>query len=253
MDYLEEKGAKKISILYNATFPTFALLGEEDVPAMAKERGMEVVQSLSVQMTTQDFTGQAQQIAREGSRRPGHAPDRPAVGHRAGPARGRGLRRPGRRTSVQAAGNIKAAGDSANGLVYPVPFSVAMEGESSKAFTEAFKKKFDKEPNPYAADGYDAMWWIARAIKASGDSSREGIRKGLAEVAGEGFTGAMGDLTFDGNDARIEGALVQWNNGKESLAAGDPVCGTAHVTSVRAGPHPTPPALSREEPPCKIC
>lgn len=218
MDYLQEKGAKKISILYNATFPTFALLGEDDVPAMAKERGMEVAQSLSVQMTTQDFTGQAQQIARADTDALVMLLIAPQSVTALGQLKDAGYDGQVVATSVQAAGNIKAAGDSADGLVYPVPFSVAMEGESSKAFTEAFKKKFDKEPNPYAADGYDAMWWIARAIKASGDSSREGIRKGLAQVAEEGFTGAMGDLTFDGNDARIEGALVQWNGGKESLA-----------------------------------
>lgn len=218
MDYLQEKGAKKISILYNATFPTFALLGEDDVPAMAKERGMEVAQSLSVQMTTQDFTGQAQQIARADTDALVMLLIAPQSVTALGQLEDAGYDGQVVATSVQAAGNIKAAGDSADGLVYPVPFSVAMENESSKAFTEAFTKKFDKEPNPYAADGYDAMWWIARAIKASGDSSREGIRKGLEQVAGEGFTGAMGDLTFDGNDARIEGALVQWNGGKESLA-----------------------------------
>ncbi len=218
MDYLEEKGAKSISILYNATFPTFALLGEDEVPAMAEERGIEVAQSLSVQMTTQDFTGQAQQVAREGADALVMLLIAPQSVTALGQLEDAGYDGQVVATSVQAAGNIEAAGDSANGLVYPVPFSVAMEGESSKAFTEAFEKKFDKEPDPYAADGYDAMWMIARAIEASGDSSREGIREGLAQVAEDGFTGAMGDLTFDGNDARIDGVLVQWQDGKESLA-----------------------------------
>lgn len=218
MDYLEEKGAKSISILYNATFPTFALLGEDDVPAMAEERGIEVAQSLSVQMTTQDFTGQAQQVAREGADALVMLLIAPQSVTALGQLEDAGYDGQIVATSVQAAGNIEAAGDSANGLVYPVPFSVAMEGDSSKAFTEAFEKKFDKEPDPYAADGYDAMWMIARAIEASGDSSREGIREGLAQVAEDGFTGAMGDLTFDGNDARIDGVLVQWQDGKESLA-----------------------------------
>ncbi|MFO7191091.1 MULTISPECIES: ABC transporter substrate-binding protein [Thermocrispum] len=218
VDYLDKKGVKTISVLYNATFPTFAELGEKRVPQMAKDRGIEIVQSLPVQMTTQDFAGQSQQIARKN-------PDA-LVMLLIAPQSVTALRQLKDAgydnlivaTSVQAAGNIKEAGDAANGLVYPVPFSTAMDGESSAAFTEAFRKKFNKDPDPYAADGYDAMWFIARAIKASGDSSREGIRKGLAQVAKEGFTGAMGNLTFEGNDARIEGALVQWQDGKEILA-----------------------------------
>lgn len=218
MDYLEEKGAKSISILYNATFPTFAVLGEDEVPAMAEERGIEVAQSLSVQMTTQDFSGQAQQIASEDADALVMLLIAPQSVTALGQLEDAGYEGQVVATSVQAAGNIEAAGDSANGLVYPVPFSTAMEGESSKAFAEAFQEKYGKDATPYAADGYDAMWWIARAIKESGDSSREGIREGLAAVAEQGFTGAMGDLTFDGNDARIEGALVQWQDGKETLA-----------------------------------
>lgn len=218
LEYLKDKGAKTISVLYNATFPTFSLLGEKGVPKMAKERGIDIVQSLPVQMTTQDFAGQSQQIAKKN-------PDA-LVMLLIAPQSVTALRQLKEAgydnqivaTSVQAAGNIEAAGANAKGLVYPVPFSTAMDGESSQAFTKAFRAKFDKDPDPYAADGYDAMWFIARAIKASGDSSREGIRKGLAQVAKEGFTGAMGDLTFEGNDARVDGALVQWQDGKETLA-----------------------------------
>src|SRR5690606_3072114 len=197
LEYLKDKGAKTISVLYNATFPTFSLLGEKGVPKMAKERGIDIVQSLPVQMTTQDFAGQSQQIAKKN-------PDA-LVMLLIAPQSVTALRQLKEAgydnqivaTSVQAAGNIEAAGANANGLVYPVPFSTAMDGESSQAFTKAVRAKFDKDPDPYAADGYDALWFIARAIKASGDSSREGIRKGLAQVAKEGFTGAMGGLTFE--------------------------------------------------------
>ncbi|WP_435741994.1 ABC transporter substrate-binding protein [Nocardioides sp. SYSU DS0663] len=217
LDYLAEEGAETISVLYNATFPTFALLGEEDVPAMAEERGIEVVQSLPVQMTTQDFAGQTQQIASE-------APDAlvmlliaPQSVTALKQLKTAGYDGQVVATSVQAAGNIEAAGDTANGLIYPVPFSVALEGEGPTSFTEAFRAKYDKDPDPYNADGYDAMWWIARAIKASGDSSREGIKEGLEQVASEGFSGAMGELTFEGNDARVPGHLVRWENGEETL------------------------------------
>lgn len=217
LDLLADQGSEDIAVLYNATYPTFALLGEDDVPAMAEERGLDIVQSLPVQMTTQDFATQAQQIADED-------PDAlvmlliaPQSVTALGQLQDAGYDGQIVATSVQAAGNIAEAGDDANGLIYPVPYSTAMESESSQAFTEAFRAKFDKDPNPYNADGYDAMWMIARAIKASGDSSREGIREGLDLVAEEGYQGAMGEVTFDGNDARVPGILVRWQDGGETL------------------------------------
>lgn len=217
LDFLEAEGVKTISVLYNATFPTFALLGKDDVPKMAEERGMEIVQSLPVQMTTQDFAGQSQQIANEEADALVMLLIAPQSVTALGQLKDAGYTGQIVATSVQAAGNIKAAGDNANGLVYPVPFSVAMDNETSAKFTEDFKAKFNKDPNPYNADGFDAVWWIAKAIKASGDSSREGIREGLQEIAAEGYSGAMGDVTFDGNDARVPGVLVRWQDGAESL------------------------------------
>jgi len=42
--------------------------------------------------------------------------------------------------------------------------------------------------------------------------------QGLAAVAGKGFQGALGDLTFENNnDVRVEGALVRWNGTGEEL------------------------------------
>lgn len=217
LDHLADDGVKSISVLYNATFPTFALLGDKQVPEMAKERGIEVAQSIPVQMTTQDFASQARQVASEGADALVMLLIAPQSVTALGQLKDAGFDGQVVATSVQAAGNIKEAGANANGLIYPVPFSVAFTEESSQAFTKAFKAKFNKDPNPYNADGYDAMWWIARAIKASGDSSRDGIQDGLAQIAEEGYDGAMGAVTFDGNDARVPGHLVTWQDGAESL------------------------------------
>ena len=184
---------------------------------MAEDRGIKVVQSLPVQMTTQDFASQSQQIASENPdalvmlliapqsvtalgqlKDAGY--DGPGRGH-VGPGRRQHLR--GRRRRERP--------DLPGALLH------GARDESSKAFTEAFQAKYDKDPNPYNADGYDAMWWIARAIKASGDSSREGIQRGPGAGRVRGLHGAMGDVTFEGNDARVPGILVQWQDGKESL------------------------------------
>ncbi|MFH5821845.1 ABC transporter substrate-binding protein [Georgenia sp. AZ-5] len=216
-EWLADEGLTNVAVLYNATFPTFAELGEKVFPALAEENGLTLASSDAVQSTTQDFSAQAQAIA---SRKPDAvvmfliAPQSVTAMTQ--------LRQAGYEgqfvaTSVQAAGNVAEAGENAAGLVYPVDFSVAQTDEGAAAFTEGFTKKFGEAPDPYAAEGYDAVWWIARAIKASGDSSREGIKEGLQQVAGEGFEGAMGALTFEGNDMRVPGVLVRWDGSAEQL------------------------------------
>ena len=215
--WLGDNGLKRVSVIYNATYPTFANLGKTVFPKDAEANGVDIGQSIEVQSTTQDFTGQAQQIAQANP---------PAVVMMLIASQAvtfmKQLRQAGYKgqivgTSVQGSGNAAAAGAAADGLVYPVDFSAAMQSDTSKGFTEAFTEKFGEAPDAYAAEGFDAIWWMARGIKASNDSSREGIQKGLAQVAGEGFTGAMGELTFDGNDMRVTGEMVEWNGGEESL------------------------------------
>ncbi|WP_225873666.1 ABC transporter substrate-binding protein [Zafaria cholistanensis] len=216
--YLADKGLTDVAVIYNGTFPTFAEIGQKEFPRLAGEHGLTVSSSYAVQSNTQDFTAQAQEIA---AKKPDAvvllliAPQAVTALTQLGQA---GYEGQTVGSSVQAAGNVAQAGEHAAGLVYPVDFSAAQDDETAVKFVEEFTKKYGKAPDQYAAEGYDSMWWLARAIKASGDSSRAGIQKGLQKVAAEGFEGVMGDLTFEGNDLRVKGVLVQWDGSKERLA-----------------------------------
>ena len=215
--YLADRGLTNVAVLYNGTFPTFAEIGEKEFPRLAKEHGLTISSSYAVQSNTQDFTAQAQEITAK-------APDA-VVMLLIAPQSVTALTQLGQAgykgqtvaTSVQAAGNVSQAGEHAAGLVYPVDFSAVQDSELAVQFVERFTKKYGKAPDAYAAEGYDSMWWLARGIKASGDSSREGIQKGLQQVAKEGFEGVMGDLTFEGNDIRVKGVMVEWDGSKEQL------------------------------------
>ncbi len=217
MKWLADNNHRKLSVIYNATYPTFAALGKDVVPAEAKDKGLNVSQSIQAQSTTQDFSAQAQQIASANPEAVVMLLTAPQSVTFLKQIRQAGYRGVIVGTSVQSAGNVSAAGSAADGLVYPVDFASVMKDKPSQDFVAAFTKKFNAAPDAYAAEGYDAIWWLARGIKASGDSSREGIKKGLTQVAVEGFTGSMGAITFEGNDMRVPGAMVRWQGGKEEL------------------------------------
>jgi len=216
-DFLGKEGLTDVAVLYNSTYPTLAELAETQFPAMAEKAGLNIVESIPVQTTTQDFTSPAQELARKDPdavvmlllssqsvtamtqlRQAGY--DGQFVGN-----------------TNNAGGNAAQAGKHAVDMVYPVDFSAAQADPQAKQFTDSYKKEFGELPKTYAAEGYDAVWWIARAIKASGDSSRAGIRDGLEQVAKEGFTGAMGEITFEGNDMRVPGVLARWDGTRETI------------------------------------
>jgi branched-chain amino acid transport system substrate-binding protein len=120
--------------------------------------------------------------------------------------------------SGASAGNLKPAGADGAGMLWPVDYNALNKTESSEKFVKQYQVKFPGEsPLNYAAEAYDAAWWLAKAIKEAGSADRAAIQKGLDKVAASGFTGAMGDLKFEGRDLRLPGVVVQWDGEKEVL------------------------------------
>lgn len=213
VEWLAAEGFENISVIYNGTFPTFAQLGETHVPEDAAAEGITIMSSQAVQMTTQDFNSQAQVIASENPE---------AVVMMLTPSQAitftSQLRDAGYEGQIMgtpslSGGMLADGGSSVDGVVYPVAFSPVFESAKVEEFVGLFEDEFQKLPNNYNGEGYDALWWIAHGIKESGCSTAEGIRDGLAAIGEKGFEGAQGNLTFEnGNDARVDGGMVRWSS-----------------------------------------
>ncbi len=217
--HLEDLGAERVSVLFNAANPALAEMAEKTLPEGQSEHGYEIVSTTSVQNTTQDFASSATKIA-------GERPDAVAMlltGAQNATAM-RQLRQAGYTGPVlgqtgAGAKNLVPAGADGAGMFWTANFTLDQPAASSQEFVAAYRAKYNEDPLNYAAEGYDAAWLLARAIKASGGASREDIQRGLEQVTAEGFDGAQGEITFEGHDMRTPGVLVEWDGSREVLVS----------------------------------
>src|SRR5690606_19331096 len=191
---------------------------QKAVPALGEQHGFQVVGSAGVEVTAQDFTTAASQIA-------GQGPDVAFLmltGPQS-PVAITQLRQAGFTgeivgMSAMGAGNLAPAGEQAAGAIWPTNFTATQAAPTSQEFVRAYQAKYGGEmPNNYAAEAYDAVWFIARGIARANSVDRAAVQQGLAAIAAEGFAGAQGDITFDGHDARVPGVLVRWDGAGEAV------------------------------------
>ncbi|HEY7768581.1 ABC transporter substrate-binding protein [Longimicrobium sp.] len=112
-------------------------------------------------------------------------------------------------------------GERYNGTLVGVLYHPDMSPRA-RAFAEAFRAAYKREPDSSAATSYDAVQLIARALR-EGRASRQGIRDYLAGVGREGgserYDGVAGPVSFDANGDPVGKpvALVRIENGRFRL------------------------------------
>jgi branched-chain amino acid transport system substrate-binding protein len=111
------------------------------------------------------------------------------------------------------------AGSVADKLVFTAAFSPDFPYPSSKKFVSLYASKHpDKVPTAFQAEGYDAIWLIARAAKEGGGTTREAIHTGMLKVLAKGMDGALGPETWDKDRQLLApGAVIQIKDGKPTL------------------------------------
>ncbi len=194
----EKFGLKKVAIMYSNN-NDFAVSGFKTFEKAIKENGMEIVTTETFADKDTDFSAQLTKIA-------SLQPDAIMV---AGlyqeaalilkKAREIGL-------NVPVVGNngfnspqlIKAAGSAAEGAIVASPWYPGKDDATVKNFIAAYKAKYNKEPDQFAAQAYDALYIIADALEKAGTTSDvKKVRDSLAAV--KDFHGVTGNFAFDAN------------------------------------------------------
>lgn len=112
------------------------------------------------------------------------------------------------------------AGDEVLNGYYSNHYSENSSSAAVQTFVKSFKAKYNKAPNSFAALGYDCVYMLRDAIKASGstdDSAK--IRDALEATNGDYVTG---HIVFDANRNPVKSAvmikLVRADDGKLATA-----------------------------------
>lgn len=215
--YFAKQGVKRVAVIYNTDNGTLKNLAEEFYPAAAQRDGYEIVSSsgvsvkatdISAEMTgvlaskpdavlmlvlSQQNTSVVTQLRRANF--PGIIAAQPGIGTQA----------------------LQTLGAEADGVVYPIDFSPATKSATGQAFAKAYTTRFGKAPDTFAASGYDGASMVIEALKSAPSFDRETLNKALLDVSTRGFDGAAGPVRFEQRDARVDGVMVRWQGGRETL------------------------------------
>lgn len=102
---------------------------------------------------------------------------------------------------------IKIAGKAADGAIVASPWYPGKENEKIKKFVADYKAKYNKVPDQFAAQSYDALYIYASALEKAGSSTdRQKLRDSLATI--KDFQGVTGKFAFDDKRNPLMGATV---------------------------------------------
>lgn len=86
--------------------------------------------------------------------------------------------------AIMAASLCELGGDAVQGLVLPQTFLAAAPGARGQEFAAKYKTRYGKDPDPVAAQAYDAVYIIADAVGRAGSSAPAALRDALAATSG---------------------------------------------------------------------
>jgi branched-chain amino acid transport system substrate-binding protein len=217
--YMQKKGYKKVAMLVATDIPTLTGL-QKSFTDMSTKYGYTVVATEQTTSKATDLSAQLSKIA-------GQKPDAVVILALAGqnPTVITQLRAAGFTGAIigqqgMGGGVLKPLGAAANGIVWATDFNAQQTSAGAQKFAKLFQASQGSTANNFAAEGYDAVWLAARAIKAAGSVSRDAVLAGLVKVSNEGFEGALGTIKFKDRDEVASGVLVTMKDGVEIPVTG---------------------------------
>lgn len=203
---VQKRGIKKVALIYGIDDALTRSAHDVQKKAVA-ELGLEQVGIESYQKGDVDFSAQLTKLREQ-------KPDAIILGTLAEEAaailrQSRQLGFDSKTTFIGCNANISAklfelAGPAANGIIVGAAWFAGYDSPRSKAFVDAYRKRYGTTPDIYAAQGYDAAYLIAEAIRRADDvTSGKAVRDKLAAISD--FEGVLGRFGWSADrDATVQ-------------------------------------------------
>ncbi len=191
----QSRGVKTIALMY-ANDDAFSKSGFDVMKATAEKLGLKILTIESFGSKDSDFSAQLTKIK-------GLKPDAVGISALVEPVAGVLLQARqlgfghetlfigGNGSNSPKLGQI--AGRAADGLLVGSPWFIGKPDPLNTRFVAAFKAKYAKDPDQFAAQAYDCMFIVAAAIDRAGAPDPAKITAALAKTD---YTGVMGPFTF---------------------------------------------------------
>jgi branched-chain amino acid transport system substrate-binding protein len=101
----------------------------------------------------------------------------------------------------------KAQGAAAIGVVSSSNYIVELDHPENRKFRDAYKKKFNEDPEEFSVAGYDAMRFIFEAVKARGGDTKDraALAAAIEKVA---YTGPRGPMKMAQNHQATQNVYI---------------------------------------------
>lgn len=221
-DYLKSKGAHKIGIIYNSDNPANSGFHKK-IKQLAPGAGLQVVAQQAVTLTQADTSSAVAKIL---AAHPDAvivlAPGSPNV-QLVSQIRQSGFNGEIMGGIGMAAGVLKTLGKAGQGVKWATYFTPLLKSQKVNSFSKNYEAIAKTPPTNFAASGYDAVWFLARALKAANSTDRSKVLAAMNSLAQSGFpalTGTDEKLTLTGRTAETKGFLINWDGTQEAPVPG---------------------------------
>jgi len=99
------------------------------------------------------------------------------------------------------------AGRAAEGFLVGTPWFIGKKDPANEQFVAAYKKKFNEEPDQFAAQAYDSLFILAEALQRAGSTENVKLREALLKTDHKGVLGPF-RFTPHRDPASVEGVVV---------------------------------------------
>jgi branched-chain amino acid transport system substrate-binding protein len=83
-------------------------------------------------------------------------------------------------------------------------------------FVKAYKEKYNKEPDAFAALGYDSVQILVQAIKDAGEADPVKIKDALSKI--KDFQGITGKMSIDAQHNPVKaGVIIEFKDGVQVM------------------------------------